>query len=228
MALLSQSIAYARTLVRDTNVDSLTDAVGIEFANDFVAEAQREFVKKRKALRIVNAVINVVSGTGLLTLPDDCLLIRTAAADLTGRGFFPTVNPYPANNIPTGWSLQSFRAEQPVNTPLMDVRGLTVELFPTPTASVTGGFVYQYHQMFPVFTAGTDTLLYPFSQDFYALAYGIASKYLEPLNNTLAATYLSKSYKRISDVIDVVGTGTQMPTQARSVQQPGVNAGWCS
>lgn len=225
MATLQNAVDYARTLVRDQNSESLTDADSIAYANDYMIEMQRYFVKERKPIKVSDLTIDFVNGIGIYTLPADVLLIRTASADLTGDGEWFTMRVMDANNIPPNSSLQLLRTEAAVDAPYIDPRGNQFEVFPTPAEDVTDGFKYQAHVMLTPFTTLGDTVAYPFSQDYQSLGYGIAAKYLEPLNAELSAKYLNKSYKRVGDAIDTIGTGIQLPTQAKS---PVVaNGGWC-
>lgn len=221
---LQNAIDYARTLVRDEEVEALTDANAIAFANDFEKDMRRKLVVKRKSLFVIEDNLDVTGNTGVFLLPENVLLLRDVEVDLTGLGTFYPVEPLDPSNQPEGSTLQFLRDSQSPTTPLMDFRGDRVEVFPTPLVDVTDGFHYQAHEVPDPFTATTDTMEYPFTQDYYALAFGIAGKYLDPLDTPRANALLKEAYRRTLDIVDMIGTGSQLPTRARPVNFG--NNGW--
>lgn len=221
---LQNAVDYARTLVRDQGTEALTDANAILFANDFERDARRLIVKRRKSLFVLEGTMDVSGGNGIFMLPENVLLIRDAEIDLTGLGTTYPTTPFDPSNQPEGSTLQFLRDSQSATTPIIDFRGDRVEIFPTPLVNVTAGLVYQAHEVPDPFTALTEMVEYPFTQDYYALAFGIAAKYLDPLDADRAAKLLKEAYRRTLDIIDMIGPGSQLPTRAHPVNFG--NNGW--
>lgn len=228
---LDQAIHYARTqLLRDYS-SSLSDPDAIAFANDFNTSMRRELVARRKSLFVREGTLPVTaneivggSSAGVFFLPDDVLLIRHLEVDLSGLGDFVTATPYDQSNVADSYSLAWLRENQPVTEPLVDFRGDRFEILPTPAVIGTGLVRYQGHEFPAPFTAVTDNVDYPFNQDISILAYGIAYLFMRPLNTEKSDKLKEEAYARVNSIIKMIGAGSQMPVQAKSVNVG--NSGW--
>lgn len=221
---IQEAIDYARTLARTNSTQALTDSDALQFATEFEREALRQIVKKGKTIKMDETTYDVATGNGVTTLDDGVFLIRTVEVDLTGQGTFQPCFPIDNANPPMYSTLQSLRNMQSPSTPLVDFRGDTFEIFPTPTLDVTDGIRVQQYVYPDAYTATSDEVSYPFSQDVYALGYGIASRYLAPLEADLSVGYAKEALKRVDDIVAMIGQGSMIPT--KQTQTNPFRSGW--
>jgi hypothetical protein len=229
---LGDAITYARTIARD-QAGALTDATGLSFANDFNREARKILVLQRKNLFVETAyngitADEIVGGSqpGRFLFPDDMLLLKYIELNVAKAGDpenFVSAEILDASNLPEGWSLDDMRDKRDTFSPAIDVRGDWFEVLPTPTEVKSDSLRAVYHVIPTIYTTTADLIDYPMTLDPEALAYGIAYKYLEPLNAERAKTLKEDVFRRVEEIIKLVGTGTAMPTQAQPLRMTGWN-----
>lgn len=222
--LVSDAINYARQISQTDSI-GLTDTLGLTFASD----AQRTFIRDLTARNIdaaqtQEAYTDMVSGQGSYAWPSDMYSLKTIELDYTGTGGMNYVQPHQLDisNIQGTLSFSFLRTNQPTLNPLVDNRGDTYEIFPTPVASASQGIRLFYWLNPTDFVSTSDTIAYPATLDYRCLGEKIAALYAKRLQQAQAEADYDTAYaKRRDDIIRILAPGTQQPIQAQTLQITG-------
>lgn len=222
--LVSDAITYARQI---SQVDSngLTDTLGLTFASD----AQRTFIRDL-SVRDIDAVqtqesyTDLVINQGSYAYPSDMFFLKTIEVDYAGGGGnnYLQATQVDVSNLQGSQSFSALRLNQSTQDPLMDNRGDTYELFPTPLTGISQGIRLFYFLNPTDFTATSDVVTYPMTLDYRCLGEKIAAMYAKRLQQTDAEADFNKGYdKRRDDIIKILAPGTQQPIKAKTIQISG-------
>lgn len=228
--VLSSVLAFARSAAQ-TDSNGLSDADGLIFANEANADFHRRLADKGvDAGGIVEASITAVAGTGVYNYPSNPSLLALKTMELnygnTTAADYMTAHQIDVSNLPTG-GVGWMRTNADIRDPRYDDRGNKFEIFPTPTAAhnLTAMIRMFYFIKPSVYSATTDTVLYPEDTDAAILGYRVAANYLYSLkgpDNESAANILQAKYEeRVNQYSNTLGRGSQQPIQATVLQITG-------
>ncbi len=233
MATLASPIAFARTQAQ-TDSNGLTDAKAIIFANEALVDFHRRLVKRGvDASQIQETYIPTVtvpaSGNGsTFTYPTDCLALKTVEVNFTDTNVtnYKLATQIDVSNLSGENSFSWLRAYQSTLLPKFDDRGDWYEIFPAFTASnnLTNAIRLFYFLKPTLYTATSDTVAYPESQDNATLGWRIAAMYLYSLGDIEKGDAFNLKYEeRVTEYITTLGRGSQSPIQATPIQESGWN-----
>lgn len=226
MATLSDVITFARAQAQ-TDANGLTNANGIIFANEALADFHRRLVEKGvDASQLQEAYMSGVVGQGTYTYPTDMLWLKAIEANYSGnQNGYITAEQVDVSNLTQAWrSFTDLRLNADTMRPQFDDRGDWFEIFPTPTAAsnVTDMFRIFYFTKPPEYTSVNDTISYPESQDYRILGYRVAADYYQALNKFTEAEFFNQKYdERVRQYIGTLGRGSQQPIQATVITDTG-------
>lgn len=229
MAALSDVLTAARKIAY-TDSNGITDADGIIFANDALYEVQEMLIKRREDLflqetqhDITAAMISGGASPGKVLFPTDMLFLKAIeinTTDSTQQNQYRTAKQIELSNLdPQGSvSFDWLRANQTSLFPKFAPHGDWFEIFPTPTATMANGIKLLYYLQPTDFVATSDTIVFPYSLNYRVLAYKIAA-YYHAQNSNYDDQKLAdgKAEKLIDNLIKLIGSQVQQPTQASGV-----------
>lgn len=224
MILVSDAILYARQLSQ-TDSNGLTDTLGLTFASD----AQRTFIRDLSvhnidAVQTQESYTDLVGGQGSYAWPSDLFSLKTIELDYTGGGGTNYIQPnqVDVSNIQGETSFSALRLNQSTADPLIDNRGDTYEIFPTPLTTISQGIRLFYFLNPTDYVAISDALSYPITLDYRCLGEKIAALYAKRLQQYDVEADFNKSYeKRRDDIILILAPGTQQPIQPTPIELSG-------
>jgi hypothetical protein len=202
--------------------------VGLPFLNEAMLDFRTDLIKRGiDASQIQESYVPTVTPASLpsgstFSYPSDMYFLKTISVNFTDSSAMNYVQAQlvDVSNTPGQASFEFLRANQPSSEPLFDDRGDTYEIFPSFTSAtnlVNAIRIFYFLQPTPYTTTG-DTLAYPDSLDWYALADRTAALYYESLNKFVEADYWRKlSNSRIEKMVDTLETGSEQPLQATSL-----------
>ena len=231
MATLSTILAFSRQQAQTDN-NGLTDAKGIVLANEALVDFHRRLVKHGvDASQIQETYIPTVtvpsSGNGsTFTYPTDCLALKTIEVNFTDTNVnnYITATQVDVSNLAEQNSFSWLRSYQSTQIPKFDDRGDWYEIFPTFTANnnLTNAIRLFYYLKPTLYTATSDTVAYPESQDNATLGWRIAAMYLYSLGDIGKGDAFNLKYdERVKEYITTLGRGSQQPIQAVPIQVSG-------
>lgn len=233
MATLANVLTFSRAQAQ-TDSNGLTDANGIIFANSRLVDFHRQLVANGvDASQIQEAYCDAVvptAGNGTtLAYPTDCLALKTIEVNYanTNAQDYVRAEQVDVANIGGQNSFSYLRQYENTQTPKFDDRGDWYEVFP---AFQSGNNISQAIRLFyylkpTEYTATSDTIVYPSSQDYRVLGFGICADYYNSLNKFAEAEFFEKKYTdRVSQYITTLGRGSQQPIQAQVLTVG--NNGW--
>ncbi len=232
MSTVATILTFARAQAQ-TDSNGLTDAKGIIFANSRLVDFHRQLVRHGvDASQIQETYIPTVTvpatGNGSTFLyPVDCLGLKTIEVnytDSTSQNYI-RAEQIDVSNLPNQTAFSWLRQNGSTQAPKFDDHGDWYEIFPSFTSSnnLTNAIRLFYFLKPTLYTATSDTVSYPESQDDTILGWGIASDYMASLSKFDSATAFDKKYQdRVTQYISTLGRGSQQPLQATPIQ----DAGW--
>ena len=219
MAALSDTLTFARTQLK-TDSDGLTDADGIEFAN----EAKLDFARRLIARGVDAAQLQESYTDGVVDqysylYPTDMFFLKAIELNYTNTSAddYITATQVDVSNLPQGKSFSWIRGNTSINNPKFDDRGDHFEIYPTPTsAHNVSQLIRIFYFLEPTeFTATTDAISYPESLDHRILGWRIAGNYLKSIEKYDQASDLLTEYeKRVEELINTLSRGSQQPIQS--------------
>ena len=233
MATLSNVLEFTREISL-TDINGLTDATGIIFANEARFDFHRRLTKAGiDATSIQEAYRDASipsSGNGSTFLyPTDFMFLKAIEvnySDTTPQNYI-RANQVDHSNIPGEQSFSWLRLNQPTRQPLFADNGDWYELFP---AFKSGDNISQairliYFQKPTPYSSVSDSIAYPESlDDGTVLGWRIASNFYKSLNKFAEAENHQAEYeRRVQDIIATQGRGAQQPLQATVIQETGWN-----
>ena len=222
MALLSNVLAYSRAQSQ-TDINGLTDAVGILFANEALVDFRRRLQAAGiDAAQTQESYTNAVAGQGTYLYPSDMMRLKTIELNLTDsetQGYVPAQQVDIAN-LPAGTSFSWLRQNASQTFPMWDDRGDQFEIFPTPKAgdNLTNAIKIFYYLEATEYTAVSDSISYPESLDYRILSWRVAYLYEKSLEKIdIANDYLREYENRVKQLIATLGQGSQSPIQVNTM-----------
>jgi len=230
MATLNNVLTFARAQAQ-TDSNGLTDTNGIIFANEALVDFHRRLVNDgvdASQLQEAYATATVpTSGNGSTFLyPTDMLSLKTIEVNYTDTiaQNYRRAEQVDAANLPSGISFSYLRKYASTSTPQFDDRGDVYELFPAFISgnNLTDAIRIIYYIKPTEYTATSDTIAYPESQDYRILGWRIVGNYYYSLNKFIEgdAFYL-KYEERVKEYISTLGRGSSQPIQATTITWSG-------
>lgn len=227
MATVSNLLTYARDLAQ-TDSNGLSDAQGIRFANDALQNFIRDLLKRGvDAAQTQEAYTNLTTDNpNTYAWPSDMWALKTIEVDFAGGGGsnFIQAQRVDVANLQGDTSFSWLRVNQPTTAPLFDNRGDTYEIFPIPGSAITGGIRIFYFLTPTEYTSTSDTIAYPVSLDFRALAARVGQLWAQSKEKFDLATALGDEYRqRVDDVVRILAPESQQPIKPQPLQMTGWN-----
>lgn len=228
MASVSDILTFTRAQAQ-TNSDGLSNANGIIWANEALADFHRRLVSKGvDASQLQEAYRDGTANQGTYLYESDHLFLKAIEMNYTDTNTnnYLTASQIDVSNIPAGQSFSWVRNNQSTLWPLFDDHGDWFEVFPTPTAAnnLTNLIRIFYFKKPTEYTTVNDTVSYPASLDYRTFGWRIGYSYLMSLGKVQEANEFNKEYiKRVEDYIATLSRGSQQPIQATPIQASGWN-----
>jgi hypothetical protein len=225
MSTLLNAITYARQLAQ-TDSNGITNTLGIAFGNDALQNMTRSLLE-----RGVDASQTQESYTDLTTSspntyawPTDMFALKTIEVNFsdTGQNNYLQAEQVDVANLQGDTSFSYLRANQPTTAPLVDNRGDTYEIFPTPLVANSQGIRIFYFLTPTEYTDTGDTIAYPCSLDYRCLSARIAALYATSQGDLEMAKACNEEYQaRLQDIIRILAPGTQQPIKPQKLHLTG-------
>lgn len=227
MATLSTVLSFSRAQAQ-TDSNGLTDANGIIFANARLSDFHRQLVSSGVDASQLQEAYCTISGPAegngaTATYPEDCLALKTIEVTFTDTSpqNYIRAEQIDVANLGGRNAFSYLRVNQSTNAPQFDDRGDWYEIFPAQACTVR----LFYYLKPSEYTSTADDVVYPESQDYRILGFGIAADYFNSLNKFEEATFFEQKYQdRVRQYIETLGRGASQPIQAQ-VLNVGAN-GW--
>lgn len=232
MSTVANILSYSRAQVQ-TDINGLTDANGIIFANEALFDFRRRLVDKGvDALGIQEAYRDGVipsPGNGSTFLyPTDMMFLKAIEVNYqdTSANNYITATQYDASNIPNQQSFSWLRVNGSTQSPQFDDHGDWYEVAPSFTSSnnISQAIRILYFQKPTEYASTTDTISYPESLDYRILGWRIAANYLYSLGSEKVATgdaFMKKYEERVLQFTATLARGAQQPLQATPIMLTG-------
>lgn len=212
MSTVADIITYARQIAQ-TDSNGLTDTLGLAFTNDAQNNYIRELLNRDIDAAQTQEAYTSMTTAGTYAWPDDMYALKTVEVDYTGLGGqnYIQADAIDVSNI-QDVSFDYLRKNQSSSSPLIDNRGDTFEVFPTPLAPSTNGIRIFYWLEPTEFTSTSDSLGYPITLDYRCLACRVAALFATRAKKyDMAEAFNAEFEKRTQDVIRILASGTQQP-----------------
>jgi len=230
---LSTVLSFARAQVQ-TDINGLTDANGIIYANEALLDFHRRLVQHGvDASQLQESSITGVAGQGVYmypAIPASVMALKAIEVNYTNTDSdnYITAQQIDVSNLPQGQSFSYLRNNQLTINPLFDDRGDRIEIFPTPTSAnnLTGLINMFYFTQPSVYSSSIATVNYPESLDTTILGWRIAANYLYSLGSSRIPDgdkFMQRYEDRVTQYIETLGRGSQQPLKAQALQLDGWN-----
>ncbi len=178
MAALSNVLTFARAQAQ-TDSNGLSDANGIEFANEALLDLHRRFITAGvDASQLQESYTDATADTGTYLYPTDMFFLKAIELNYknTAADDYVVAEQVDVSNLPAGKSFSWLRGNANYNRPKFDDRGDWFEIFPTPTSA------HEVSQLIRIFyftepseySTTSDAIAYPASLDYRVLGWRIA------------------------------------------------------
>lgn len=227
MAILSDILTFSRAQAQ-TDSNGLTNANGIIFANSRLVDFHRQLVDKgvdaSQLQETYTTLTAPASGTGLTALyPSDCLALKTIEVNFTDTNAqnYYRAEQVDVSNLSNQTPFSFLRVNQSTQSPLFDDRGDWYEIFPAQACTVR-----LFYYLKPTeYTATSDTISYPESQDYRILGWGICADYYYSLNKFEEGSAFEAKYQAgVNKYLSTLGRGSSQPVQTETLNVG--NHGW--
>lgn len=226
MATLSQVLIFARAQSQ-TDSNGLTDASGIIFANSRLVDFHRQLVEhgvdaSQLQESYCDAVVPTTGNGTTLAYPTDCLALKAIEVNYfnTNAQDYVKAEQVDVSNLSQNNSFSYLRQYASARSPKFDDRGDWYEIFP---AFQGGDNVSQAIRLFyylkpTEYTATSDTISYPESQDYRVLGFGVCADYLNSLGKFNEAIAFETKYQdRVQQYITTLGRGSSQPIKVENL-----------
>lgn len=230
MATLANVLAFSRAQAQ-TDSNGLTDTNGIIFANEALVDFHRRLVNKGvDASQVQEAYQDATvaaSGSGSTFLyPTDMLFLKAIELNYsnTNAQDYKVATQVDVSNLSAWQSFSYLRQNGDPFNPQFDDRGDWFEAFPAFTSAhnLTRAMRIFYFLKPTEYTATSDTIAYPESQDMRILGWRIAAMYYYSLNKMIEGDAFNQKYEeRVEQYCATLARGTQQPIQAQVLQISG-------
>ncbi len=223
MALVSDLLAYAETKTQG-GAGTLNSSLGLGYLNEALIDYTTELIKRGvDASQIQESYVASVSvpasGNGsTFAYPSDMFALKTIEVNMTDANpnNYVLAQQVDVSNIPGNSSFSQLRLNQPSYSPLFDDRGDTYEIFPSfaSSSNLTNAIRIFYYLAPTPYTTTGDTLAYPVTLDWYALALRVASIYFQALQKFNEANFWEGKYsERMTKMVTTLARGSQQPIE---------------
>lgn len=224
------AIQYTQQLCQ-TDAYGIGSALGLAFWNDSKADMTRVLVERgidaaqtQEAYRDLT-VPSTAGYPATYAWPSDMYRLKTVEvnwSDNTPQNYLQTTALDVANiqNVSFSW----LRSNQPQSQPLLDNRGDTFEIMPTPQISNSNGIrIFYYLTTTEDSDVGT-AITYPFTLDYRANSCKMASLYYKSQNDTTMAQVYEQEYmSRLDKIVKILAPNSQQPIQPTPLAITGWN-----
>lgn len=227
MAQLSDAISFARAQVQ-TNSTGLTNANGLIFANEALVDFHRRLVDKGiDASQLQEAYRDGAADTGTYLYPTDMLALKAIELNYTDTDpqNYVLAEQVDVSNLSGKQSFSYMREHASTSSPRFDDRGDWFEIFPTPTSDTNVSQLMRiFYYLKPTeYTAVSNSISYPESQDIRILGWRIAADYLYSLGKAVEGDIFNRRYEeRVNQYTNTLGMGVKTPI----TPQPLAVTGW--
>lgn len=227
MSTVANVITYARQLAQ-TDSNGITDTLGIAFASDALQNMTRALLERGiDAAQTQESYTNLTtSSPNTYAWPSDMFALKTIEVNFvdSSQNNYLQAQQVDVANLQGKTSFDFLRANQPTQSPLVDNRGDTYEIFPTPVIAVTAGIRLFYYLTPTDYTATSDTVSYPQSLDYRCLSARIATLYAISQGQSEMVQVCEQEYQsRLKDIIKILAPGTQQPIKPEKLSLTGWN-----
>ena len=182
-ALVGSVTSVVRNLAGE-NSGTLTDTLVIDFANAASMKMRKMMIENGiDAAHVAIGSITLTDGVGIYSYPDDMFYVPKYIEvnwwDTSDSGKWKQAGSVAEVALPPDTTISYLRDNQDSNQPLIDYRGDTFEIFPTPQASFWGGVagstypnainIFYYTQP-TLYKSVSDSLSFPESLDYFSFA----------------------------------------------------------
>lgn len=226
MATLSNVLSFARAQTQ-TDSNGITDTNGIVFANEALVDFHRRLVDHSvDASQLQEAYTDATANVGTYLYPADMLFLKAIELNYTdvSPSNYVTADQVDVSNLAGQNSFSFLRANQSTQNPQFDDRGDWYEIFPTPTgANSLPQLIRLFYFLKPTeYTATSDTIAYPESQDMRILGWRIAAMYYYSILKIQEGDAFNLKYEeRVKQYCATLARGAQQPIQATPLQLDG-------
>lgn len=231
MATLSNVLAFSRAQSQ-TDSNGLTDTNGIIFANEALVDFHRKLVgagvdASQIQETYTDGVIPTTDGNGsTLLYPSNMLWLKSIEVNFRDSSAqnYKLATQVDVSNLPGNTSFSWLRKNASTENPLFDDRGDWYEIFPAFSSGTnTSQAIRLFYFLKPTeYTATSDTVSYPESQDYRILGWRICASYLYSLGKMQDGDMFNLKYEeRVKEYIATLSRGSQQPIQATPIQLTG-------
>lgn len=226
MPAVSDILAFAR-IQSKTDSNGLTDANGLVFANEAQADFHRRLIARGiDASQLQEAYRDGTSGTGTYLYPTDMFFLKAIELNYTDTNAqnYKRASQVDVSNIQGNQSIGWLRNNASKDEPMFDDRGDWYEIFPTPLSTDNvSQLIRIFYFIKPTdYSAVSDSLAYPVTLDYRVLGWRVAASYLYSLGKMDDGDAFNAKYeKRVDDLINTLGRGSQQPIEARRLSLDG-------
>ena len=226
MATLATVLAYSRAQAQ-TDSNGLTDANGIIFANEALLDFRRRLQTAGvDANGLQESYETMTAGVGTYLYPSNLAWLKAIELNYgdTQQQNYVTAQQVDVSNLPNNTSFSWLRLNATQSSPYFNDMGDWFEIFPTPINTNAAGIRIWYFLEATEFTATSNDIAYPESQDYRILGWRICGNYYYSLNKFVEGDMFYQKYEeRVTQYIQTLGQGTQQPLQAVPIQETGWN-----
>lgn len=226
MATLNDVLTFARAQTQSDS-NGITDANGIVYANEALVDFHRRLVDHSvDASQLQEAYTTGSANVGTYLYPTDMLFLKAIELNYanTAPGSYVTAEQVDVSNLAGQNSFGFLRANASTQSPQFDDRGDWFEIFPTPTgANNLTNLIRIFYYLKPTeYTATSDTIAYPESQDMRILGWRVAAMYYYSLNKMVEGDAFNLKYEeRVKQYCATLARGAQQPLQSTPLQITG-------
>jgi len=226
MSTLANVASFARAQSQ-TDSNGLTDANLIIFANSRLVDFHRQLVEhgvdaSQLQEAYCDAVVPTTGNGTTLTYPSDCLALKAIEVNYqnTDPSGYIRAEQVDIANLSQQNSFSYLRSNASTQCPKFDDRGDWYEIFPAFKSgdNLTQAIRLFYYLKPTEYTATSDTIAYPESQDYRVLGFGVCADYLNSLGKfTEAMSFEQKYQDRVQQYISTLGRGSSQPIQVENL-----------
>ena len=219
------AIQYSQQLAQ-TDSNNIGSVLGLALYNDSLQTFHRDLLNRGiDASQTQEAYADITTNSpNTYAWPSDMYMLKTVEVnwqDTTQQNYLQAL-PMDVANI-QNVSFSYLRSNQHRTQPLIDNRGDTFELFPTPQVANSQGIrIFYYLTPTEAVDVG-QPIQYPLTLDYRAASCKMASLYYKSQNDVdMAAVYEKEYLERVDKIIKILAPGTQQPI----TPQPLAITGW--
>lgn len=210
------AIQYAQQLAQ-TDSNGIGSVFGLALYSDSLQTFHRDLINRGiDASQTQEAYADLTTNSpNTYAWPSDMYALKTVEVnfqDQTEQNYLQAL-PLDVANIQNA-SFSWLRSNQNMQAPLLDNRGDTFEIFPTPKTPNAQG-IRIFYFLTPTEPADVgQPIQYPVTLDYRAVSCKMTALYYKSQNDPeMAQVYDAEYLKRVNDIIKILAPGTQQPIQ---------------